>query len=505
MTRKVILWMGIAIGLAVVVAVICQLCSGPDATSKDSAGAHSQSTPAYNSSPVSPANSPKPIEPTAIAPEVPASGAAVNGAASDNSQQPSSVQGRVSDPATDGGVEIVAFSDGEPLGCAVEVFTSSEPKWPWPLDRAGEDAPRSGIGENIIGPQVLAMPQLSRYVGSNGHCLVPRENRVSVSLVVIAQGFGMQSIDRVELALPGEAPRRINVAFLGGQSSTVIGHVVDDAGHNVDSASVVWSAKLPAAPWRAKLPAGSIPRQGGDQFRAALEMADETGADGAFQLTPVLPSENGVVRVFLGDIVVASRKDVHTWADKTTHLDPITVPRCRVVTVRLMLDGKRVGAFRIVVHGGVAAPDINKLFEGASYAHSNRAGEVKVPVRMNEPVTIRLMSNDQEGRFSYLHQSNMAFYRLLMASQQLVNQVLASQVLQVQSGAQLENDVTINLGQDQLTAALEKPEVAAALTAISESFAESAAAPKDLLKAAHRATDNKDLLPLLRLFLEPLN
>lgn len=505
MTRKVKLWLGVTLGVVVaILTTIGLMCSGPDTTSAGPGEQHPQPTRMTATSPVKPATSRTPAPP-AMEPQLPASSTAVKSAAGDNPKPPTPDMERASGPSSDGGVEIVAFSGGEPLGCAIEVFTSSEPKWPWPLDRAGVDAPPSSFGDILMGSQVAAMPQLNRYVGSNGHCLVPRENRVSVSLVVIAEGCDMQSFDRVELSLPGEPPRRLNVEFNVGQSSIVVGRVVDETGHGVESANVVWSARHPGAPWRAKHPAGSIPRMGGDQFRAALEVADETVSDGAFQLTPVLPSENGVVRVFIGDVVVAYRKNIHTLHGKTTSLDPITVPSCRVVTVRLMLGGRRVGAFRIVVTGGVTAPGINSVFEGASYAHSNRNGEIKIPVRMNDPVTIRLMSNDQEGRFSYLNRSNSAFYLLLMGSQQLVNQVLASQMLQVQSGAQLENDVTISLGQDELTAALEKPEVTAALAAISESFAESAAAPKDLLNAAHLATEKKDLLPLLRLFLEPLN
>ncbi len=501
--RRVLLWLGIALGMVVVVVSIISTSVEPLSFVPDTETAAPSLTNDLTAN--SAANSSTPVNSSSPAPQSSTEAApAVARTALDGPKSLPAVQEQVNEPPVGGGVEIIALSGGAQLGCALEVFTCSEPKWPFPLDRAGSDAPPSGIGETILGPQAAAMAQVNHYVGSNGHCLVPSENRVSVSLVVVAHGFDMQSFDDVGLAPPGEAPKRLSVELTVGHSSVIIGRVVDDEGHSVSSAHVIGSARHPLMPWRVRHSPGPIPRIGGDQFRAFLEISDKTDSDGGFQLAPLLPSEDSVVRVFVGDILVASRKKIHTLSGKTTFLDPIVIPRCRVVTMRLLLDGRYVRSFRTLITGGIATPETTSASGGTSHTYASPAGEVRVPVRAEAPTTIKLMVNDQEGRFSLLHRPNMAFYRLVMASHGLVNQVLAREEIHVDSGADLADDVTIRLDPERIAAALGTPAIAAALAAISESLADSSAAPKDLLEAARLATGRSDLLPLLRLMLEPV-
>lgn len=158
-----------------------------------------------------------------------------------------------------------------------------------------------------------------------------------------------------------------------------------------------------------------------------------------------------------------------------------------------------------MVNGGITTPEMNFAFGNASYAHSDHNGEVHAPVRINAPITIRLFLNTQDGRLALREQRNEHFLELLSAAQTLIDQVLEAHALRLEVSDALASDVTIRITSAQLREALGNPACAAALDGLSRTMDKSTAVPRDLLAAARAAANRKDLLPLFRQFLEPLN
>lgn len=404
-----------------------------------------------------------------------------------------------------GGLEVIIQSGGDQLGGVVEVYACSETLWPWPVDRAGEIPTTWQHGETVDIRQGVAIAEIRRFKGTEGRCHVPWDGQPLRSLAVVVPGFDLQTFDRVAIAPTSSAPKRLVVELESGHCAAVAGRVVDETGHAARSARAVWSASQPPVPWRAALPTGPFPRMGGDQFRGSIEVPADVQSDGNFELSPVLPSTTGVVRVFLGDILVATRSGLCTVAGRRLDIEPIMVPVCRILTIRLTVAGQFVGGFRVLVRGGVTTPEMNHAFSGASHANADPRGEVRAPVRNDAPVTIQVLLNTLDGRYSVLQQANDMFSDVLTAAQALVNQVLETRAVHLDHRESLADDVTINVTATQLREALVAPANASALDTLRLAIATSTEAPRELLAAARAAAHRKDLLPLFRQFLEPLN
>ncbi len=400
-----------------------------------------------------------------------------------------------------GGVEIVVQCGGEPLGCPLEVFTSASPAWPYPINHQGDDPPRARPGDNIDMTYALTIPELSRYVGSNGRCLIPSEGRVSVSLAVVVEGFAVKTLDRVALVPSGTARQRL-VVELETAVTSVVGRVVDHSGKGVSSARVVWTAVEPIASWQVRSLPGALMRTGGDQLRANLEASASVNADGEFSLAPVLPSNTGVVRVFLGDLLCASKKGVHTTAGQRTALDPMLVSADRIVTVRLSVGGQWADQFKIQVTTDTFAGESQTSQGRSRFARSNHLGEVRIPVPAACTLTIRPMLDDQAGRFGLLHSPNLAFHKLLFAANLLAGRVLDAHAPFALQSSEVGDDLIIQITRAELDAACSDPTNSAALAKVGDSIAKSPTAPKDLIEAARAATNKKDLLPLMRKLFE---
>lgn len=403
-----------------------------------------------------------------------------------------------------GGVDIILQCDGERMGGAVEVFTHAETVWPWPVDRRGEDPPRMTENYLIMGDYRVSIPAFTRYRGSNGHCLVPCQGRVAVSLAVVVEGFEIQTFNRVGLAPGGEEPKQLVVEVGGRAVTSLMGRVVDEAGRAVPSATVTWTATGFNAGWELEPRLGAMQPSAGDQLRLNLKVAGATNADGKFEIAPVLPSETGSVRVFLGDLLVATRKNVLTEFGSKTTLGDIEVPTSRMVTVRLDVCGQWAERFQVHIKGGITAMDELIRPRGTSIARSNRSGEVRMAVRDAQPLIITPGLDSLGGPLA-LGPINLSFSVLLSYARDLAYKALSAHELRVERGSELGNEVIIQLTRDKLDAACADPANATLLEGLRLALAKERTAPKELLDAAQSVIDKQEMLPLMRLLLEAQN
>ncbi len=401
-----------------------------------------------------------------------------------------------------GGVVLIARSEGKPVDAPIEVFVSGHPVWPYPLSDPVHLS-KLPPGMTLEGGAMLSLDRFSIFRGKNGRCFLPRQGREQCSVCVLVEGHEFLVRQQLALAPSGEAPAVVHVDLEKLRGGGIVGRVTTENGSLAPNVTVVWTAQGIFGEERLWSRPGTQFSSPGNQLAGNLRIRRHPDVNGDFFLAPCLPSQDGRLYVFQGDLLVHSVTGVSTRYGEKTVVEPIVLNNFRTVRIRVSAPGHEFPNFLIFAEGCPShfKSKANPVTHGTVVSHGR--GEAIVPflpgnqAKMTPMVDYlsgpRVLRSDRDGRAR-------AF---VLDAVELTNKMLATAAKAVERGELFLETENLMLSQQKIVEVLQNESTASLLKSLRNALAENPRVDGSLIDGVRQAVEWNRPWKLLQVLLGP--